>query len=89
MASRVLDALAGAAERRGAAAVARRLARLEGAVVAEFPEIEVGRDGERLWLRAAGLASRARGRRDRAPDPRLAMLAAWLASETMGGGDVK
>jgi hypothetical protein len=89
MGSRVLDALAGAAERRGAAAVARRLAGMEAAVSGAFPEIEVSRDGERLWLRAAGLARRARGRRDRAPDPRLAMLAVWLAWDARDGGDVR
>lgn len=81
----MLAGLAARAEGWGEAEVERRLAGLAGRVAEAFPEIEVRRDGDRLVLQAVGLAKRAgrvsRGRRGAAPDPRLAMLAAWLATE--------
>ncbi len=75
-----LEEAAGWAKRRAEAAVTRRLTGLEAAVAAEFPDVAVERDEGRLVLRAPGLAVRARGRRGRGPDPRLAMLAAWLSA---------
>jgi hypothetical protein len=79
MGAGVLAGLAGRAERLGEAQVARRLARLEDRAREAFPEAEVRREGDRLVM--PGLGRRARGSRHRAPDPRLAMLAAWLAME--------
>ena len=83
---RLLAGLLAQAGRLGEAEAGRRLEGLAGQVAGAFPEIEVRREGERLVLVAPGLRQRAWGTRTKGPDPRLAMLAAWLAQQGAGGG---
>lgn len=81
---RTLEA-AGMARARAAEARAalRLVVRAEAALAADGVRVEAGSDG--LRLRGRGLRARVLGSRRRAPDPRLAWLAAWLAAEEQGG----